>query len=369
MRCKDLFKRPLLPNIVILVIFATVLIAGKEQQIFADEPEEQTQEPIWRRTFAKRLKEIVSYSFEDEPLKDVLETFRKNQHLNIILDTKGRGVNPEIRMTFHFKKVRFESVLSWTARLAGLDYAIQHQAIFITRAENMVPEWRKEVSRRKKNARIQLLEKFLPRLREKFIEPVTMDIDGAHIQEALAELSRLGDVNILYLSDTEARLVPVTFKVEMMTLENAFEWLLRLEGLEYLIIDEAIVVGRPGLLARWKNVGLLLEGVPPLAQAVSFTFVDEPLREALEELQKMSGVKITLEGPEEINPPVTIKAENLELLAAVRIILSRLDLDYALTTSPQKDAINVLIREKKAAEETVVPLPEEEESPRPESQE
>lgn len=369
MRCKDLFKRPLLLNILVVVIFATVLIAGKNQQAVGEEQEKAGPEPIWRQTFAKRLKAIVSYSFEGEPLTDVLETFRKNQHLNIILDAKGRGVNPEIRITFHFKKARFESVLAWTVRLAGLDYAIQHQAIFITRAENMVPEWRKEVSRREKNARIHLLEKFLPRLREKFIEPVTLDIDGVSIQEALAELSRLGDVNILYLSDTEARFVPVTFKVEMMTLENAFKWLLRLEGLEYLIIDEAIVVGRPGLLARWKDVGLLLEGVPPLAQALSFTFVDVPLRQALEELQRMSGVKITLEGPEEINPPVTIKAENLELLAAVRVILSRLDLDYALTTSPQKDAIDVLIREKKAAEETVVPLPEEEESSEPESQE
>ena len=369
MRCKDLVKRFLLLNIIILVIFATVLIAGKEQQIFADEPEEQTPEPIWRQTFARRLKEIVSYSFEGKPLKDVLEIFRKDQHLNIILDTKGRGVNPKRRITFHLKDVRFESALSWTLRFAGLDYVIIHQAIFITRAENMPPEWRKEILRREKKARMLLLEKFLPRLREKFIEPVTLDIDGVRVQEALAELARLGGVNIIYLSDPEAPLAPVTLKAEKMTLENAFKWLLRLERLDYLIMDEAIVVGRPGILARWQDVGLLLEGEAALAKAVSFTFVDLPLRQALEELQRMSEVKITLVGPEEINPPVTIKAENLELLAAVRIILSRLDLDYALSTSPQKDAISVLIREKKAEEEKVAPLPEEEESSGPESQE
>ena len=369
MKCKDLAKRFLSLSIIILVIFATGLIAGKGQRIFAEEREKQIQEPIWRQTFAKRLKEIVSYSFEGKPLKDVLAAFRKDQRLNIILDTKGRGVNPESRITFNLKDVRFESALSWTVRLAGLDYVMTDQAIFITRRENMLPEWRKEIARREKKARTGLLEKFLPTLQEKFIKPVTLDIDGVPIQEALAQLARIGDVNIIYLPGPEAPLTPLTFKIEKMTLENAFKWLLRLEGLDYLIIDEAVVVGRPGILARWQDIGLLLEGEAALAKAVSFAFDAVPLRQALQELQRISGVKIQLEGPEEINPPVTIKAENLELLPAVRIILSQVGLDYALTISPQKDAIYVFIREKKLEEKTVPPVPPDEPSPGPASAE
>ncbi|KPJ59326.1 MAG: hypothetical protein AMS15_07035 [Planctomycetes bacterium DG_23] len=365
---KNLVKGLVLVNIVILAVFSASLLVGRGQEAVAQEQEKETQRPPWQRTFDQRLKETVSYSFEREPLKEVLETYRKDLRLNIILDAKGRGVNPEAPITLELRNVRFESALSWTTRLAGLDYVIRNQAIFISRWESMLPEWRKEIPRREKEAKISLLEKFLPPLRDRFTKPVTVTIEGEPLSVALAQLSRLGEVNIIYLWDPATRPAPVTFQVENMTLENAFKWLLRLEGLDYLIIDEAIVVGQPAIIGRWKDIGLLLEGEAALAREVSFTFEEVPLRQAMEELQKMSGVEIKLESPEEVNPPITIKAENLELLAAVRIILSRLDLDYALTTSPQKDAINVLIRKKKPRVEAP-PLPEEEETVEPEGEE
>jgi len=361
MRCKDL-ANPKWIGIIILVIFATGLIAGKDQQVVAEERQGEIQEPIWRQTFAKRLKETVSYSFEAKPLKDVLETFRKDQRLNIILDTKGRRVNPESRITLHLKDVRFESALSWTVRLAGLDYAITHQAIFISRRENMPSEWRKEIARRKKKERIHLLQKFLPALQEKFIRPVTLEISEVPINDALAKVARIGDVNIIYLPDSEPHPTPVAFKIEKMTLENAFKWLLRLEGLDYLIIDEAVVVGRPSILARWKPIGLLLEGLPPLARVVPFDFRETPLRQALEELSRKSGVIIYIEAPEEVNPPVTAKSEDTELLDAVQtIVLKSVPKSlYLPLVKAQKDAIYVFIGERKLEEETVPPaLPEE----------
>jgi len=371
MKCKDLAKRFLSLSIIILVIFAAGLIAGKGQRIFAEEREKQIQEPIWRQTFAKRLKEMVSYSFKEKLLKDVLAAFRNDQRLNIILDIKGRGVNPESRITFNLKDVRFESALSWTVRLAGLDYVMTDQAIFITRRENMLPEWRKEIARREKKARTGLLEKFLPTLQEKFIKPVTLDIDGVPIQEALAQLARIGDVNIIYLPGPEAPFTPLTFKIEKMTLENAFKWLLRLEGLDYLIIDEAVVVGRPGILARWKSIGLLLEGLAPLARVVPFDFKGTPLRQALEELSRKSGVTIQLEAPEGVNPPVTAKSEDTELLDAVQIIVLKSVPKslYLPLVKPQKDAIYVFIREKKLEEKTVPSAPPDEPSAGPASAE
>jgi hypothetical protein len=348
------------------MIFAAIFAARCPEAV-AQEQEKGTQESLWQEIFAWTQKQIVSYSFESEPLKEVLEDFRKDHRLNIILDAKGRGVNPDIPISLELKNVRFGSALSWAVRLAGLDYVISQQAIFITRRENMLPEWRKEITQREKKAKMRLLEDFLPALREKFVKSVTVNIEREPIEVVLAELSRLGEVNIIYISDPQARPVSVTFQVENMSLENAFKWLLRLEALDYLIIDEAIVVGPPALIGRWKDIGLLLEGEAVLSREVSFTFQEVPLRQVMEELQKMSGVVINLEAPEEINPPVTITAENLELLTAVRVILSGLDLDYALTTSPQRDAIAILIRKKKAEEAPVAP--EQEESAGPEGEE
>jgi len=97
---------------------------------------------------------------------------------------------------------------------------------------------------------VVLLEPWERALRRKLREPVSVAFRNTPAEEALAQLSRLGDVSIVLDPEAAPEAREVTFTRKDMPLEVALRWVGRFAGLDYALRDGAVYFTAPAALRR-----------------------------------------------------------------------------------------------------------------------
>lgn len=314
---------------VILVVAAVLLMTGAacpSSGAVASAEGDKT----WQSKIEEKLAKKVSFQFQETTLSKALDFFRRTGGMNIVLDSAAADLR-EKRFTLKLKDVRAESGLAWTARLMGLEYAVRDEAIFLARRDDMPVDWRGEMQARYRRMVAGGQESWMADIDAGLGRTIKVNFRNDHLGAVLEFLATRTDINIVLDQRLVDKTKPIKLEVEMSA-KNILNWVTRLTGTKYVVRDEVIYVADAEGLRKLR----LETGESQLSilfrRPVTFDFKDTPIRTALSQLSRYSGVKIDPRGigPDE-KLPVTVNGEGVELNQAVRMVMNATGRAFAIS--------------------------------------
>jgi len=303
--------------------------------------------PAWEKEIDAKLSEVISVAFDGTELTKALQYFRDRTKVNIILDLEepkhpGTAVMP--RVTLKLDGVQAESALAWTVRLAGLTYVVRDEAVYVAPEVKVDPEWRQAMWDRYARRMSDLKTGWLRQIELKMQGPIDVNYHNDPVDRVGEDIALKSVLNIVVDAESAKTAKLVGFQARQMTVENVLKWVTKLSGMKYVMRDEVVYIASQANMAKLQletgTAGLGARFVQP----VTFEFKDMELTQALRNLQQRSGVKIELPKLPAEEHRVTVSGKGLALDAAVRLVLDRAGLAYAI--SYRTDAMVVMIREK-----------------------
>jgi len=286
--------------------------------------------PAWKRAMLKKLDATMSVDFTGQPLQEVLGYISKKADLNIILNRSAVGVDPATPIVLRLDDVTTRSVVSWTARLAGLEYILTDEAVFLSTLGDMGADWVEEIRTRQRRRQQEAQKTWVPKLQKKLDELTSFSFEATPLTEALSFLSSLHGINIVLDPRYATPRYEVTRSVEGMSVKNALSWLLRPHRLTYMFLDEAVFVTTP---ERARNLRTLVSGMGKderFRRIVSVKISHATVEEALKALSLTTGLNIKVEGT---LPEVTIDLarEYVPVDKVIQDIISQTGMSFAFS--------------------------------------
>ncbi len=320
-------------------------ISAAGEILASSEVGEATPPRDWREEIQKKLDKEVSVTFLDTPLHNVLAGLRNSAKVNMILDARSPEVDPDKPITLNLTKVKLQSVLSWVARLAGLEYVIADEAIFLASPTRMSSVWRTQIVTREEALYHEALKGWTPRLQKSLSRPVTLNLTDKNGNEALDLLQALTAVNFVIDPQAESVKEPVTLTVTRMSLERALAWLTRQLDASYVLVDEAVFITTVEKANRIRLERARLEMQFRFKRLITLELEDQPLGAALEIAAKLANLKINLKGKVPPEARVTIAKTTLPVDRAVNLIMQQAEVPGFLI-GYQGDTITIWLREQ-----------------------
>ncbi|MCK4299740.1 MAG: hypothetical protein KAX80_09410 [Planctomycetes bacterium] len=294
----------------------------------------------------KKLETRLSVHFAGTPLADVLQYLREKGKLNIILNSDAPGVDPAFPVILKLDDVALRNAVAWVARLAGLVYVVRDEAIFLTPAADLSPEWSREIRARDQTLDRLAEKTWVPKVEAKLDQPTSFSFKDTPLREVLGFLASYHKLNVVLDARFTQQENTVTMPVEDMSVRNALGWILRLKHLEYALVDEAIFVSTPTRIRSLRTSRRSVLGDPRFRTVVDVEFSEIPIQRALDALSIATGLNIALRA--EQVPPVrlTMKLDHVTLEQAVRELVAQTGFPFAF--SFEKDGLVIWLQEPSA---------------------
>jgi len=96
-------------------------------------------EPEWKSDIRRRLEKKVNFEFVQAPLNEAINFLQQVSDVNMIIDpaVKAGGEKP---ITLKMTQASLKLALDWILKLAGLEYELRDNAVFISTPNNLRPE-------------------------------------------------------------------------------------------------------------------------------------------------------------------------------------------------------------------------------------
>jgi general secretion pathway protein D len=96
-------------------------------------------EPEWRTSIRRKLEKKVNFEFVQAPLSEAINFLQQVSDVNMIIDpaVKAGGEKP---ITLKMTQASLKLALDWILKLAGLDYELRDNAVFISTPNNLRPD-------------------------------------------------------------------------------------------------------------------------------------------------------------------------------------------------------------------------------------
>ena len=98
------------------------------------------QEEAWAQEIRRRLDKRVSFEFVQTPLSEAVQFLQNLTKVNMILDPVAIKDVGDAPITLRVSQMKLELALDWILRLAGLQYMLKDNAIFISKPENLTTD-------------------------------------------------------------------------------------------------------------------------------------------------------------------------------------------------------------------------------------
>jgi len=294
----------------------------------------------------KKLETRLSVHFAGTPLADVLQYLREKGKLNIILNSDAPGVDPTFPIILKLDDVALRNAVAWVARLAGLVYLVRDEAVFLTTAADLSPEWSREI-RVRDQALDRLAEKtWIPKVEAKLEEPTSFSFTDTPLRETMSFLASYHKLNVVLDPRFTQQENTVTMPVEDMSVRSALGWILRVKHLEYALVDEAIFVSTPASIRSLRASRRSVSGDARFRTVVDVEFSEIPIHRALEALSGATGLNIALRA-EQVPPlRLTMKLDHVTLEQAVRELVAQTGFPFAF--SFEEDGLVIWLQEPSA---------------------
>jgi predicted outer membrane protein len=104
-------------------------------------PKRDEPEWLWKGTLgavsAKTAEKPVSMEFVDIPVEEAINFISTLRHVSMMTDPRPGAALPQGPITLKISDMRLENAIKWVLRLAGLDYTLAGEAIFISTPERV----------------------------------------------------------------------------------------------------------------------------------------------------------------------------------------------------------------------------------------
>jgi len=333
-----------------------LLLASVAALVLASVAAAEEGDAEWQKKFEEKMSKVASVNFQDTTLNKAIEYFRGVTGANIILDAKATDLS-EKRLTLVLKGVRAESGLAWTARLMGLDYVVRDEAIFLAKPDDMPREWRGEMQERYRRLTSGGQAPWVADIEARLARNIKMEFRGEQLPEVVQVLAAGSGINIVLDFHLAAAQKSVRLEGEM-SVKNALNWIAKQTDVRYVVRDEVIYVADRESLAALR----LEQGEAPLdllfLKPVSFRFRQTPIRDAIAELSKLSGVTIDLQGFSlEDTGTVSAEGTDMPISRAVEMVVKETRRPYALSYRGKTIVVVVSPKAKPDKEPAKVPAP------------
>ena len=107
------------------------------------EGDEHREKPAWKRDMRRQMRRRVTFEFEDTPVEEAISFLQTLCKVGVVLDPatfRGADAAADKPVTLKVTDTPFDEALGKVLALAGLDYALKHEAIFISTPENLASE-------------------------------------------------------------------------------------------------------------------------------------------------------------------------------------------------------------------------------------
>lgn len=184
-------------------------------------------EPDWLKHVNAQLEKNISFEFVGQPLGDVVAFISQLTGAPIVLDPKAAtGEEP---ITLKVNDIKLWRALRWIVKLVKLEYSIEHGAIFISTKKRIIEGGAKALKPVPKEVKAALAK------------TVSFDFVDTPLDDVVAFLAKLTEMNILIHPDVQQKKVKITLKVNDMTISDVLGWLMRMHDLTYKAETENVI--------------------------------------------------------------------------------------------------------------------------------
>ena len=176
-----------LGSLVLAAMICSSICFGEEPK--ADVPVKQLETGDAKIKAALSAK--VSFEFEDTPLAEVIDFFRKLTPVSFVVDQATKDVAPPV--TLKVTDVSLDKALTYVAHLTQANWAIHDDAVFISIPKDLLAELIKRKKEEEQQQAQEAVQKNQLKVRVKFANGNEVEVDGntedAHpgVAEALLE--------------------------------------------------------------------------------------------------------------------------------------------------------------------------------------
>ena len=96
-------------------------------------------EPDWMAQIRRKLEKKVNFEFVQAPLTEAINFLQTVSEVNMVLDP-GAKAGGERQITLRMNQAALSLALEWILKLAGLDYELRDNAVFISTPDQLKPE-------------------------------------------------------------------------------------------------------------------------------------------------------------------------------------------------------------------------------------
>lgn len=303
----------------------------------------------WR---VKRLLEdtIVSFVFSEQPSSEGFDFFQTLGRVNIVVDR--RLMDPKREITLRLSNVPLETAMEFAADQLDARCFIRDGAVLVSdeaamkRADANAEVWAagvEQILAAKPEDVLAAEDRRLLGDLENTV--VSFAFSDQPLGEALDFLGTLGRANIVLdgraLSDPNRTL---TLKLSNVPLNSALQLVARQSGMRCAVRGGVVLFSNDKGAQKWqKEAGQVpitdAEANSPEGQAlrkrlaeknVSFRFSDQPLLDAINYLEQVSGVRVVSTGAPLEDRSVTLKVTRVPLTTALKLFAEQAGLRYVV---------------------------------------
>ncbi|HOX08266.1 MAG TPA: hypothetical protein PK280_17865 [Planctomycetota bacterium] len=96
-------------------------------------------EPDWMAQIRRKLEKKVNFEFVQAPLSEAINFLQSVSEVNMVLDPAAKA-GGERQITLRMNQATLSLALEWILKLAGLDYELRDNAVFISTPDNLKPD-------------------------------------------------------------------------------------------------------------------------------------------------------------------------------------------------------------------------------------
>jgi len=205
-------------------------------------------QPILDQDKAKELlQKKMNFEFVEIPLAVVIEFFQRNMRLKISAPPEAlKEHTPKYSVTIKVCDMDLACALKWIFELCGMEYRLQDGVI--------IAVWKKLQAKPANKAFARKAEDWEPSIYNSFQAKPMADFKDMPFDQVIMFWRETANKTIVIMPDAyKLANKTVTLNSRNMDFEKAFEQVLDMEGLDYDIRDQAVVIEKKGQTANPRH--------------------------------------------------------------------------------------------------------------------
>ena len=217
-------------------------------------------EEPWKAELRQQLKLKVSFDFQVVPFDDAVKFLGSISKINLVISPKlTLGGGDKVPVTIKVKDMELGVALKTMTKLAGLDYTLKDQAVYIGPAETIAgfeAEKKYFVDQAVKAEKAALALRDQPwkkNIMDQLQRKISFDFQNTPLADGLRYLRQDAPINMIIEPKLAQEDPIITLRGKEMTTEMALTWVTKMCDAEWVLQDNAVYIRKAVAAAEEKG--------------------------------------------------------------------------------------------------------------------